>query len=317
LAYKSASGIFIDKPIAIIFTITSSNSLHPSHLTSPHLTSPHLTPGVFPSTIITTPTSQSSTITELTVLPKIIANDPRKAFDRPNPVTKVSEDCKRRIVRHFNKNKFPARDDIKYWYWYFNGWDELKGNVNEYIDSAPKYIQKLIDEVTVNDFSPPTEWLTCPRRDPPASTNRRFRLIKPKTSGTTAKASKATASTAADDIPKANSSLAKRSAVTSLIPPKRHKPEMTANTHKAAMAKRLKIPIPDKEKEENIMPPNDFIHTKQLKSDPDPKRVIFSGVDDNGVMHYIYNWSSKGQPLNPTFDSDSNYIYTKPGYTVT
>jgi hypothetical protein len=246
-----------------------------------------------------------------------MAGGPRKAFGRPNPVTGMSEDCKRRIVKYFNKDKFPARDDMKYWYWYFNGWDELKRDVNEYIGSAPKYIQKLINEVTADDFSSPTEWLTCPRRDPPASTNRRFRLIKPKTLGITAKASKAIAFTAADDVPKANSSPAKRFAVTSLVPPKRHKPEMTANTHKAAMAKRLGIPIPDEEEEENIMLPNDFVHIGQLKSDPNPKRVIFSGVDDNGVMYYVYNWLSKGQPLNPTFDSDSNYVYAKPGYTVT
>jgi len=93
----------------------------------------------------------------LTVLPRIIAGGPRKAFGRPNPVTEMSEDCKRRIVRHFNKDKFPVRDDIKYWYWYFNGWDELEGDVNKYIGSAPKYIQKLIDEVTADDFSSPTE----------------------------------------------------------------------------------------------------------------------------------------------------------------
>jgi hypothetical protein len=246
-----------------------------------------------------------------------MASGSRKAFGRPNPIIGVSEDCKRRIVRYFNKDKFPARDDIKYWYWYFNGWDELEGNVNKYIDFAPKYIQKLIDEVTADNFSSPTEWFTYLRRDSPASTNRRFRLIKSKISGTTAKAFKATASIAADDIPKVNSFPAKRSAVTSLVSPKRHKPEMTANTYKAAMVKRLGISIPDKKKKKDIMPPNDFIHTGQLKSDSDLKRVIFSGVDDNGVVHCVYNWLSKGQPLNPTFDSDSNYVYAKSGYTVT
>jgi hypothetical protein len=37
---------------------------------------------------------------------------------------------------------------------------------------------------------------------------------------------------------------------------------MTANIYKTAIVKRLGIPIPDKEKEEDIMPPNDFIYTK-------------------------------------------------------
>jgi hypothetical protein len=76
----------------------------------------------------------------LTVLPKIMAGGLRKVFGRLNPVIEMFEDCKRRIVRYFNKDKFPVRDDIKYWYWYFNGWNKLEGNVNEYISSVPKYI---------------------------------------------------------------------------------------------------------------------------------------------------------------------------------
>jgi pyridoxine/pyridoxamine 5'-phosphate oxidase len=91
---------------------------------------------------------------------------------------------------------------------------------------------------------------------------------------------------------------------------------MIANTYKAAMVKRLGILIPDEEKEEDIISPNNFIHTEQLKSDPNSKRVIFSGIDNNGVVYYVYNWLNKGQSLNPTFDSDSNYVYAKSGYTV-
>jgi hypothetical protein len=218
-----------------------------------------------------------------------MAGGSRKAFGRLNSVIGVSEDCKRRIVRHFNKDKFPARNDIKYWYWYFNGWDELKRDVNEYIDSAPKYIQKLINEITVNNFSFSIEWLICLRRDPPVFINRRFRLIKSKILGIIAKTSKVIVFTAANDIPKVNFSLIKRSAVTLLIPLKRHKSEMTVNIYKAAMVKRLGIPISDKKKKKDIIPPNDFVYTGQLKSDPNFKRVIFSGVDDNGVIHYIYN----------------------------